>query len=341
MTNLKDIGFALAELPTNDAVEELKRIAATMQDKDHLLLEVPDLDANIKAYGKGDGGCEQKLLAEGRFKSFWNKPKLCAALDHAGFMVVHLVHTRELTMHVRAMRYPLKTPELPMKGIRAVMSLPRVTWTTTASVLHEACMNLGIECSRSTGVFWGQCLERMIEQCVKDGMEYILTVDYDSVFDQHDIVRLWQIMEANPDIAALCPIQIQRDKCNTLASIKDADGKFVENVSMEAFQTDAMDVMSGHFGLTLIRVSALEGIPRPLFHSTPDPNGGWNDGRIDEDITFWLRLGEAGRRVCLCPRVRIGHLQLVLTWADDHFQAHHQYYPDYIDNGRPASSLPR
>jgi len=341
MTETKDIGFSLAELTTDAAVDELKRVAASLNDRDSIMLEVPDLDANIKAYGKGDGGAELSLLAEGRFKSFWNKTKICAALDHSGFMVVDLVHTSYRTIHIKAMKYPLPVPTLPMKGIRAVMSLPRVTWTTTASVLHEACMQLGIECSRSTGVFWGQCLERMIEQCVSDGMKYILTVDYDSVFDQHDIVRLWQVMEANPDIAALCPIQIQRDKCNTLASIKDADGKFVRDVPLEAFHTDALDVMSGHFGLTLIRVSALEGIRRPLFHSTPDAEGGWGDGRVDEDITFWLRLGEAGRRVCLCPRVRIGHLQLVITWADDAFKAVHQYHPDYIDNGRPASSLPR
>lgn len=340
MEDTLDIGSRLAEMNTDDALAELLRLSKEMKDRQRLALVVPDLDTAIDRYKAGDGGAETSLIGNGKFKSLWNRTKVQRALDRTGFLLVGLENKGGL-LEATAMKYPLPEPTLPMRNIVAIQSLPRVTWTTPSAVLHEACMNLGIACTRSTGVFWGQCMENMIEGCVKDGVEYILTVDYDSIFDHQDIIRLWQVMEANPDIAALCPMQIQRDKVNTLCSILDDDGNLAKGISLERLETDAVDIATGHFGLTLIRASALSGIRRPLFHSVPDKDGGWSDGKTDEDITFWLRLREAGRRVAICPRVRIGHLQLVVTWPDDQFSAAHQYHPDYIKAGRPAYSLPR
>ena len=341
MADTVDIGFKLAELKTDEAVDHLKEVGSGMKRSELLRVEVPDFDRAVTSYKAGEEGAELLVLQNGRFKSIWNQTKVRRALDFAGFMMTNLERSPTGTLIATAMKYELAEPELPMRNIRAIMSLPRIAWTTTMSVLHEACMHLGIETSRSTGVFWGQCLERMIEQGIKDKMEYILTVDYDSVFDHHDIVRLWQIMEANKDIAALVPMQIQRDRVNNLCSIRDGKGGFLDTVSNDIFATDVVDIYTGHFGLTLIRLSALEGIPRPLFHSTPDSDGSWGEGKVDEDIKFWMRLDQAGKRVCLCPRVRIGHLQLVVTWPDDNFQAHHQYHPEFIDAGRPPFSLPR
>lgn len=341
MDDYKDIGFILAELRTDDAIKHLQQVALEMKPKQRLRMQVPDFDQAIVSYKSGSGSAEMLMLDNGRFKSIWNRTKLQRALDHAGFMLTGMVKSPEGMLVATAMRYELPDPELPMTNVRAIMSLPRIAWTTTMSVLHESCMRLGIEAQRATGVFWSQCLERMMEQAIADGVEYILTVDYDSVFDQHDIVRLWQIMEANKDVAAVCPMQIQRDRVNALCSIKDGKGGFHATVDEETLQTDVVDIYTGHFGLTMIRTSALAGLPRPLFHSKPDPNGGWNEGKVDDDITFWMRLNDAGKRVCLCPRVRIGHLQLVVTWPDDGFIAVHQYHPEYIDNGRPPYTLPR
>ena len=340
MSETIDIGTRLAEMGTDAAIDELRRIMQGAADRQRIRLSVPDLDAAMAQYQEGDGGMEAIVMADGRFKSLWNRTKLQKALDRSGFLVVDM-RTEANMLEAVAMKYPLPEPSLPMKNITAIQSLPRVTWTTPSAMLHEACMLLGIPCTRSTGVFWGQCMESMIEGCVKDGMEYILTVDYDSIFDAHDVVRLWQVMEANPDIAALCPMQIQRDRVNTLCSMVDENGNHKTSVSLMDFETDAVDIASGHFGLTLIRVSSLAGVQRPLFHSVPDKDGGWGDGKVDEDITFWKRMQAAGRRIAICPRVRIGHLQLVITWPNDQFQAVHQYHPDFIKSGRPSFSAPR
>lgn len=337
---MMDLGLRIAECDTEAALSMMKEYAGELGPEEHLVFRVPDLDAAIAIYRSGQTGAEDLLLASGKYKSLWNRPKIEHALDSCSLYPLRIETVEGITT-VTAKRYELKPVQVPMKGVRAIMSLPRVAWTDTQSNLHIACSRLGIDAQRSTGVFWGQCLERMIEGCVADGVEYILTVDYDSIFDENDIVRLWQVMEANPEVSVLCPVQIQRDHARALASMVGPDGRLKTHLDQNDLMTDALDIHTGHFGLTLIRVSALEGVERPLFLAKPDPNGGWNEGRTDEDIHFWHRLRSAGRRVCLCPRVRIGHLQLVITWPDEAFNAVHQYHGDYTKVGRPVDSAPR
>ena len=338
-----DIGFRVAERSTEDAVEYLRDLARTMKDGDTIDLIVPDFDHTVAIYANQSGGAEQHAVDGGRFKSIWNRTKLVRALDACGFGVTGPASGTSWTeggyIRIRARKYARPTPPRPMKDIGAIMSLPRIAWTTTMGCLHESAASRGIDVTRTTGVFWGQCMQRMVEAAVAEGRKYILTVDYDSVFDENDIVRLWQIMESNPDVAVLCPLQIQRDKENSLVCIQGPDGKLARGISEEQLHCEAIDIYTGHFGLTLIRVAALEGVARPLFWGQPDAQGGWGSGRVDDDIQFWNQMRKAGRRICLCPRVRIGHLQLVVTWPDERFEAVHQYHPQYTDEGRPPCTL--
>lgn len=212
--------------------------------------------------------------------------------------------------------------------IRGIMSLPRVTWTATMDCVLTASYKLGFRSRFITGVFWGQCLEREIEYAISEGSEkYALIIDYDSVFDERDIVRLWEIMEQNPEISVLCPVQVKRES-NSHLHKKDDEATQISR--------DAVDVESGHFGLTLIRLAHLKGVPRPLFKAVPDMSGSWGPYKTDEDIYFWQQLKKYGRRICLCPNVKIGHLQLLITWPDGKY-ARHQYVNEYKANGRPGN----
>lgn len=336
-----DIGSGLTKIRTDDAVAWLRSIAAKMKDGGELRLEVPDLDGVIKAYENGEPETESLLLGDGA-KSIWNREKLSRILNLAGFEVSRgrdgwSWNETKTKISVVARKFSRPAPSFPMKSIHCVMSLPRVCWTDTQGELHQAAAKLGFDVSRATGVFWGQCLERLIEAIVaQPETKYILTVDYDSIFDAEDIIRLWQVMETNPDVAALCPLQIGRDKDLPLFSIRGKDGGLLREMSEDVLYTDALDMNTGHFGLTLIRTDALRDLARPLFLGVPNANGNWGEGRVDDDIFFWNRLREAGRRICLCPRVRIGHLQNVVTWPGEDCRAITQYLTDYHENGRPA-----
>lgn len=339
-----DIGNGLTQVRTEDAVAWLRSIAAQIKDGGELRLEVPDLDGILKAYEDGEPDTESLLIGTGA-KSIWNREKVSRILNLAGFEVMHgrggwSWNETKTKISIVARKYSRPAPSFPMKQIHGLMSLPRVCWTDTQGELHSAAAKLGFNVSRVTGVFWGQCLERLIETVIKQTeTKYFLTVDYDSIFDAEDIIRLWQVMETNPDIAALCPLQIGRDKDLPLFSIRGKDGNLVREMTEDGLYTDALDMNSGHFGLTLIRCDALRDLKRPLFLGVPNKNGNWEEGRVDDDIFFWNRLREAGKRVCLCPRVRIGHLQNVVTWPAEDCRAITQYLTDYHENGRPSQCM--
>jgi len=214
-------------------------------------------------------------------------------------------------------------------SIRGIMSLPRVTWTATMDCLFRPVYELQFRIRMVTGVFWGQCLEREMEAAIADGKEkYILVIDYDSVFDTNDIVKLWEVMEADPTIDALCPVQVKREQNEFLYKV-DPEPKVPAT-------RDAVEVLSGHFGLTMIRTSSLIRLPRPLFLSKPDMSGQWGPYKTDEDIYFWEQMRTYSRRICVCPSVKIGHLQLLITWPDGKYYKH-QFVNDFKKNGRPGN----
>lgn len=336
--------MTLAQIKTGEVITTLRAWGAALKDGGTISIRVPDFDRISKAYEQGESDTELSLLGDSN-RSIWNREKLSRVLNLSGYEVCGGVDrigwsSIENTLAVVAKKCSRPVPSIPMNGVQAIMSLPRLAWSDTQGELHQAAAQLGINTTRSTGVFWGQCLERLIDKCLdKPECKYILTVDYDSVFSAEDIIRLWQVMETNPTIAALCPLQIGRDRNTVLVSAIDADGNMVKELRPEAFYTDALDINTGHFGLTLIRCDAIRDIPRPLFFGQPNKDGRWEEGRVDDDIHFWYSLQKAKRRICVCPKVRIGHIQTIVTWPGQDMQTIHQYCTKYHDDGRPEECM--
>jgi hypothetical protein len=148
---------------------------------------------------------------------------------------------------------------------------------------------------------------------------YILTVDYDTVFTEYHILDLYDIMEANPDIDALIPLQIRRNAgvpiFESFRHQKDEDGeKSHLEFDDEEINADFFEVDSGHFGLTLIRTKNLHKLKKPWFRSVPSTDGDWEAGKTPADLYFWKNAKNAGLKICLAPKVYIGHLDLFCMW---------------------------
>jgi hypothetical protein len=229
--------------------------------------------------------------------------------------------------------------EKPTK-IVAVMSCPRLGWTDNFGCIHEVFMPLGIPVFRHSGVFWGQGLTELMVNAIDHGAEFIITLDYDTVFAREHVVRLCQLMVENEHVDCVVPLQIRRENNYSMFTMRGTDKKLLTTCKRSEFERPLTKIATGHFGLTIIRCSSLARLKKPWFLAIPDLNGGWKEGHIDEDIYFWLNTESAGWNVCLANEVRIGHLQNVITWPKSDFTPLFQYVSQWNENGQPQLRAP-
>jgi hypothetical protein len=218
--------------------------------------------------------------------------------------------------------------------IVALMSCPRLVWSDTFGCVNETFLPLGIPVVRHSSVFWGQGLTRLLEEAVSLEMDYAITVDYDSVFSKEDVVRLIKLMhDSNAD--AIVPVQVRRESNSSMFTMRDDQGKLLHVVDRSEFEKDLTPIATGHFGLTILRVTSFKRLAKPWFLAIPDEDGQWRAGHIDEDIYFWLNAELAKWKVYLANEVRIGHLQNVVSWPRADFTPQFQYVNDFTQKGKP------
>lgn len=304
-----------------------------------LQIAVPDLrkvaanylaDVNQPTEGYLYGG---QVDADDHHKSGFDEGKLAKLLAGAGLVLIRpwqseLDDCASLPISLNLSGTKPHTSEL---GVSAVMSMPRLTWTENSVCCLEALTPLGIHYRSVTGAYWGQCLERGIEQTIReDNPDAILTIDYDTVFKRRDVSLLLQLMMAHPEADAIAPVQSGRGMDHALFAV-DNGGKFPR----EAFQADLFPVTTAHFGLTLIRADKLAKFAHPWFHDVPAPDGSWGDGRRDADIDFWLKWRDAGNTLFLANRVTVGHLDVTVRWPGEDFKPIHQPLREWRESGAP------
>jgi len=218
--------------------------------------------------------------------------------------------------------------------ISAIMSAPRIGFTNNLMIAARVFTQMGIDFNVGYGVFWSQVLSRMIEEEIAKGVEWIVVLDYDSYYKKEHFLALCQIMAEYPDVDAVLPVQIKREGDTVLAGVDDpakANHEYDTN-------TDLIEIDTGHFGLTIFRASAFAKLKKPWFVAVPNDKGEWGDGRWDDDIYFWKNWRKCGLKVCLSPKVLIGHMQLMITWPgtlDKGAKPIHQYLNNCDVNGIP------
>lgn len=223
----------------------------------------------------------------------------------------------------------------------AVMSVPRLGWNDAWGGIIEALRTseFSIPIYRYTGAFWEQCIQRALHQAQKNGAQWVLTLDYDSIISPLDVKELLVLAAEYPDGDAFIPVQVKRGKEGSfMFSTTNPDGAIVRQYTLEELDVDVMPVDTGHFGCTLIRVAALEKMKRPWFQSQPDADGHWEDGHIDADIWFWKQFQEAGNVAYQANQVKIGHLQVMVTWPTNDWKVTHRHVGEWNESGKPQES---
>lgn len=224
--------------------------------------------------------------------------------------------------------------------LKAVLSLPRLAFTDTMFCALGTCGMLGIPFVKTQGVYWDQCLERCLTALLEKepDLEYVLTIDYDSVFRPQDIQALCDLAVDHPEADAIAPLQVRRGDGQFMMYALQPDGTDYQPgtaIRKSHFDADLTRTATAHFGLTLLKTATLKTLPHPWFKAVPNKDDRWEDGRTDADIYFWDQWRARGHSIYLASRVPIGHSQLLVSWPKDGGGVVHQTSEAFWDDEEP------
>lgn len=209
--------------------------------------------------------------------------------------------------------------------VAALMTAPRHEITFARTCIQRALDALHIPLTVSGGVFYGQCMQKMLSDLCSKDCDYAVTIDYDTMFTAEQLQHLLCVIHTYEDIDAITGIQIRRGKSTMLGTCHG--GEMVGEDEKRVFGDDRglLHGRTAHFGLTVIDLKKLRQVPKPWFMSVPDENGEWDSGKIDDDVYFWLQWEKAGLSVWFDPSVRLGHLEEMVVMHDEKLQPVHLY----------------
>lgn len=304
-----------------------------------LRVAVPDFELIARAYLEGLPAPVEGYVMGGhvdendRHGAIFDYAELTDVLARAGLIGVSRWRSEvpdcaslPISLNLQGVKPPKVWPKTS-----CVMSVPRLGFMDNAFCL-TVLQKIGIAPRKVTGAFWGQCLTRGIEQALdEDAPEWILTVDYDSLFTANDVLALLLLAQKHPEIDALAPLQMHRRKAIPLFTLADA----AQHIDRAVLDAELLRASTAHFGLTLIRASKLRELPPPWFIATPDDAGGWGDGRTDDDVHFWRNWDKAGNALHIACRVPIGHAELMVQWPNINLETSYAHASEFWDTGKP------
>lgn len=314
-----------------DAQTAMAEWARVLKPGGRIRISVPDVDKVLASDNKAErlfwlmGG---QMHENDIHKSAYDKDRLSGIMRQNGISGIkewasHNTDCAAMPISLNLEGHKAAKPE-PRKSttikLRAYLTLPRYEAVASRSLIEQSLRQLKIELTTSQGVFWGQCMQRMFDKAVKDEIDWILSLDSDSLFTAEQLSQLMDILASNPHIDALAALQCRRGSPYPLLTT----GSEIDGQGIEVGQAP-IKVTTAHFGLTLIRVDALKEVPKPWFYAKPGADGNWGDERMDDDIWFWHQWRLAGKTLYVAPSVSIGHLEETVAAFDKDLNPIHMY----------------
>lgn len=294
-------------------------------------IAVPDFEKVVSEYRddpKFEGYLFGGQLDEDDFhKSMWTRAKLAASLERAGVEQIREWHSDNtdcaslpLSLNLEGTKRAVPS-EVDIK-VSAIMSVPRYGSLAARGLLERAFGAHGIPILTTQGVFWGQCMQRMMEDLASD-IDIVITLDFDTVCTSQQVADLLRRLCEYDDIDCLAALEPKRNADNPLMTSGGATSMAVDG--------SPMIVKTAHFGLTAFRMESLRKMAKPWFQCTPDKDGSWREGRLDGDIFFWKQFEKAGNVLGVDPTVRIAHLEETVSYYDEQLTIQRCSVPEWRD----------
>jgi len=339
----------LEHFPAHQVPEVVKHWVSKLVPGGLLKIAVPNLEWIAREYLKGSNFNVQGYLMGGQVDQndyhhcAFDAENLTELLLDAGLERIHVWESEQqdcasLPVSLNLAGYKPSGTATHCEATTAVLSAPRY-----GPVIHMRCASTAFSKARvpyqiAGGAYWHQVLSELLESQIEYGSKYIITCDYDTVFSHEDVMELYRLMEAMPDIDAICPLQSKRGEAAALFGIHHADGRSHDSIPSYQLDRHTLPITIGHFGLTIFRASSLAALDRPWMNSIPSKAGRWGEGKVDADIQFWHHWKQSGMALHLAPRVVVGHIQELITWPGRDLMPIYQLVSDYDQNGMPQEA---
>jgi hypothetical protein len=208
--------------------------------------------------------------------------------------------------------------------IAAILSRPRFGLSVFFDCASEALAPWKIPLQSSYGVFWGMTLERMMERNIAIGVDWIITLDFDTLFTSRHVQMLIDALAQNPEIDAIAALQPRRGRPLPLA---------VRTDGAMPLTGGPVKVRTAHFGLTILRAEAFKKLKKkPWFIDVPAADGSWGEGRLDGDIHFWGLWGDSGNSLYVHSGCCVGHVEEMASEFTPDGKHRHVYLSEWRKN---------
>lgn len=147
-------------------------------------------------------------------------------------------------------------------------------------------------------------MNKLVEETLDGGYDYLMSIDADMVFPTDGVVRLIDndkdIVGANYSVRGN---GVGNDPREVVVKMADEDGNLISmaatDLPKELFRCHGL----GN-GFTLYKREVFKDMARPWFEDFEDENGKWSG----EDINFHRRAYQAGFEVWCNPKIKMGHI---------------------------------
>lgn len=195
-------------------------------------------------------------------------------------------------------------------------SVGRAMLSAGAFSACEAAAQLGTYPYMTTCAYWCSGLTLGMREAIKNGMEYIVCCDGDTIFDWRHVAYLYAMAEVNPQFDAIAALQVKRQSDAMLWDIRPPGIPSEEKIELNV--TEFMPATLAHFGLTIMRTSSLKEVPQPWFLRLADPLRPGES--VDEDVYFWRQWTANGRNIQIATRCPVGHVEEYVSLPGEGFQ---------------------